>query len=150
MKKSDRLKVIVDLNAENEKKALKELGGIQRKKNETQDQLDSLQQYKEDYIEKYQLMSKSGVNITQLLEFRAFISKLGTAIEEQEQAINKINEEVAFARKNWERQHHKTKGLTKVCNAAITEELKMVEKQEQNELDDRASRKHKNNGTRNA
>jgi flagellar FliJ protein len=150
MKKSDRLKVIVDLNSESEKKVLKELGSIQRKKNELLTQLDNLQNYQQDYIEKYQSISQSGVNIAQLLEFRAFISKLDKAIDEQRQAIDKINEEVSFARKNWEIQHQKTKGLKKVCNSALAEELKVEDKREQNELDDRASRKHQNSGIRNA
>ncbi len=150
MKKSDRLKVIVDLNAETEKKALTELGSIQGKKNELQAQLDNLHQYRQDYVGKYQALSESGVNIAQLLEFRAFISKLGKVIEEQTQAIDRINEELGFARKHWETQHQKTKGLQKVRHSALAEELKIEDKQEQNELDDRASRKNKNNGIRNA
>lgn len=143
MKKSDRLKVIVDLNMESEKKALKELGDIQRKKNESQTQLENLQSYLKDYIGKQKLLGESGVNVSQLLEFRAFISKLGKAIEEQEQSIEKTNKELAFTRKNWQTQHYKTKGLKKVCRSALQEEQNIIDKQEQNELDDRASRKQK-------
>lgn len=148
-KKSQRLQVIVDLNAENEKKALEELARVQNKKKELQVQLDSLQQYQQEYKDKFQGISQVGVNVTQLLEYRAFINKLDIAIQGQADAILKVDEEVVSARKNWEKLHQKTNSLEKVCEAALTEEIKLENKREQNEQDDRATRTGRG-GTRNA
>lgn len=150
MKKSQRLKVIVDLNADNEKKALDGLGKAQRKKQELQVQLENLQQYRLEYTDQYQAMSEKGVNISQLLEFRAFIDKLDKAINEQKQTVLDMDNNLSFARKNWERWHQKTKSLQKVCKSALREEDKQDDKREQNEQDDRASRLGRNGGTRNA
>ena len=150
MKKSQRLKVIVDLNADHEKKALEELGMVLGKQQELKTQLEHLQQYHQEYKDKYQSISKLGVNIARLLEFRSFISKLEKGIDDQKQAISDQENKVTFARKNWERQHQKTRSLQKVCNSALAEEVKLENKREQNEQDERATRSGRGSGTRNA
>jgi len=150
MKKSQRLKVIVDLNAKNETKALQELGIAQTKKGELEKQLENLEQYRQEYKDQYQEMSEAGVNIGKLLEFRSFISKLDKVIEDQEKAIATMDGQLVFARQSWERQHQKTRSLQKVCDSAKAEEVKKENKREQNEQDDRATRSGRNGGTRSA
>lgn len=150
MKKSQRLGVIVELNAKNEKQALEEMGKAQNKKQQAQLQLESLENYHQEYKVKYQVTHESGVNISQLLEFRAFIDKLGKAIREQQQTVLQKENELNNARKAWERLHQKSKSLQKVCDSALAEEVKLEDKREQKEQDDRATRMGRNNGTRNA
>lgn len=150
MKRSQRLKVIVDLNAENEKKALEALGRAQGKKQESQIQLENLQQYQQEYLDKYKTTSETGMNIAQLIEFRSFVDKLEKAVEEQRVTVLDLEHEAMLARKHWEGQHQKTKSLTKVCDSAVADEMKIEEKREQNEQDDRAARLGRHNGTRNA
>jgi len=150
MKKSQRLNVIVELNANNEKKALEALGDIQKQRLQAKQQLDSLNVYLQDYKDKYQSMLAQGVNIKQLLEFRAFMSKIDKAIEDQKQVVDSVEKQVESVRMNWERQHQKTRSMQKVCDAAIKEEVKAENKREQNEHDDRATRVGRNGGTRNA
>jgi len=150
MKKSQRLNVIVELNAKNEKNALQALGDIQKQRIAAKQQLDSLMVYLQDYKDKYQSMLAMGVNVKQLLEFRAFMNKIDKAIEDQQQVIVDVEKQVESARMHWERQHQKTRSMQKVCDAAIKEELKAENKREQNEHDDRATRVGRNSGTRNA
>lgn len=150
MKKSDRLQVIVDLNASNEKKALEALGKAQREQQASKVQLENLQSYHQEYKNQYQSISEAGINIAQLLEFRSFVSKLDKAIDEQEQVVMQSEKEVVYAREHWEKQHQKTKSLEKVCQSALVQEFKQEEKREQNEQDDRASRLGGEGGTRNA
>lgn len=140
MKRSQRLKVIVDLNARNEKKSLETLGQAQGKKQASEIQLESLKQYQQEYLDKYKMISETGMNITQLIEFRLFVSKLEKAVEEQKVTILDLEHEVTLARKHWEAEHQKTKSLEKVCDSAIADEMKIEEKREQNEQDDRAAR----------
>ncbi len=150
MKKSQRLNIIVELNARNEQASLKALGTVQQQKQEAETQLENLKLYRQDYELKYQSIAKVGVNIKQLLEFKAFMSKLDQAIEEQKQVIVGVEKQVVYMRKQWEQQHQKTKSMQKVCEAAIKEELKVEEKREQNEQDDRATRIGRNSGIRSA
>ncbi len=150
MKKSLRLKTIVDLNLKNEQKALVALGKAQNKKQELVQQLENLQQYQQEYKNKFKSISEIGVSIDQLVEFRAFINKLGLAIEEQKKAIEEMEKELVFVRQTWESKHQKTKSIQKVCDSALAEEAQVEHKREQNEQDDRATRSGRSNGTRNA
>jgi len=150
MKKSQRLNVIVELNARNEKNTLKELGSTQQQKQEAEIQLDNLKVYRQEYEVKYQSIAKIGLNIKQLLEFKAFMSKLDKAIVEQEQVVIGVEKQLISTRKQWEQQHHKTSSMQKVCDAAVKEELKVEEKREQNEQDDRSTRIGRSGGTRSA
>ncbi len=150
MKKSQRLKVIANLYAENEKKGLEALGKAQTEMQRSQTQLENLQQYQQEYLDKYNANSEQGINISQLLEFRSFVGKLDKAIDDQKNEIAEMDTKVTIARKNWERHHQKTKSIEKVCNGAASEERKIEEKREQNEQDDRATRLGRNHGTRNA
>ncbi len=150
MKKSQRLNVIVELNARNEKDTLKELGAAQQKKQQAEKQLEDLKLYRQEYEVKYQSIAKIGLNIKQLLEFKAFMSKLDKAIAEQEQVVVGVEQQLINTRKQWEQQHQKTKSMQKVCEAAVKEEIKVEEKREQNEQDDRSTRIGRNGGIRNA
>jgi len=150
MKKSQRLNVIVELNAKNEQTALEALGHIQRQRQDAKKQLENLNLYRQDYQNQYKSLAETGVNIKQLLEFRAFMSKLDKAIDEQQQVILGVDKQCNVMRKEWEQRHQKTKSMQKVCEAAIKEERKAEDKREQNEQDDRATRVGRNSGTRSA
>ncbi len=150
MKKSQRLQRIVELNANDEKKALQALGEAQGKKQNLQKQLENLQQYQQEYKEKLQSSSENGIKIEKLLEFKSFLNKLEQAIEKHNNDISLLNQELRILRKSWENKHLKTKNLQKVCNNASNEENKIEHKKEQYEQDERATRMGIANGIRNA
>lgn len=149
-KKSQRLQKIVELNANEEEKALQALGAAQIKKRNLQSQLDNLQKYQQEYIDKLQLLSTGGIKIDKLLEFKSFISKLKLAIEKQTSDILAMDQELNSLRQQWENKHFKTTNLQKVCDGAKHEEHKEEEKREQYEQDERATRIGRNDGMRNA
>jgi len=150
MKKSQRLNVIVELNAKNEQDSLKALGQIQQQRQEAEKQLENLNIYRQDYVIKYRSISEAGTHIKQLLEFRAFMSKLDKAIVEQQQVVLGVEKQVILARTQWEQKHQKTKSIQKVCDVAAADELKAENKREQSEQDERATRGGRNSGIRNA
>ena len=152
MKKSDRLKTIVDLNADQEKKALEELGLIQKKQLHAQEQLDNLTQYRKEYQQKYDNYCLNGARAGQLMEFRSFIDKLDQAIKGQEMTVKKLDDDVNNSRNLWLGLHNRTQSLQKICDKAMAAELKHQDKLEQLELDDRVSsgRRNAQNGMRNA
>ncbi|MCF7966984.1 MAG: flagellar export protein FliJ [Methylobacter tundripaludum] len=152
MKKSQRIKTIVDIKATQEKNALEVLGALQRKLLTMQAQVQGLRNYRQEYQDRFDQMGVKGVNVAQLLEFRSFIEKLDKAIMGQEQVLISIEAEVMAKRKIWEELHHKTQSLQKVCDSALVVEMKQEAKREQQEQDERASRigRNNSNGTGNA
>ena len=145
MKKSQRIKTIVDIKAAQEKNALEVLGAVQRKLLALQAQVDGLRIYRKEYQDRFDQLGVKGVNVAQLLEFRSFIDKLDKAIIGQEYILSSIEAELMTKRKIWEELHQKTQSLQKVCDSALVIEMKQEAKREQLEQDERASRNGRNN-----
>jgi len=152
VKKSQRIKTIVDIKATQEKSALEVLGAVQRKILAMQAQIEGLKNYRQEYRDRFNLLGTDGVKVAQLLEFRSFIDKLDKAIMGQEQTLSSMEVELMAKRKIWESLHQKTQSLQKVCDTALAVEMKQEDKREQLEQDERASRIGRNNssGMRNA
>lgn len=147
MKKSQRIKTIVDIKATQEKNALEALGAVQRKLQSMQVQIEGLRNYRKEYQDRFDQLGSKGVNVAQLLEFRSFIDKLDKAIIGQEQVLSSMESELKAKRKIWEELHHKTQSLQKVCDSALVTEMKQEAKREQLEQDERASRTGRNNSS---
>lgn len=145
MKKSQRIKTIVDIKATQEKNALEALGAVQGKLQSMQEQVEGLRNYRQEYQHRFEQLGIKGVNVAQLLEFRSFIDKLDKAILGQEQVLISIEAELKAKRKVWEELHYKTQSLQKVCDSAVMVEMKQEAKREQQEQDERASRIGRNN-----
>ncbi|MGR9053896.1 MAG: flagellar export protein FliJ [Gammaproteobacteria bacterium] len=152
MKKSDRLKTIVEFNADQEKKALEAYGAIQQEQLQMQRQLQQLLDYRRQYREKFDTRCESGARVTQVLEFKSFLTKLDQAIAGQEQMLDQVEAELNRLRSHWLGLHNKTKSLEKICDNAKVEEKRERDKRDQAELDDRlvGSRRNGSNGVRNA
>jgi flagellar FliJ protein len=145
VKKSQRIKSIVNIKATQEKNALEILGAVQRRRFDMQAQIESLLVYRKEYQDRFDRLGAKGVNVAQLLEFRSFIDKLDMAIVGQEQVLSSIEAELIAKRKIWEELHNKTESLQKVCDSALKVEMKQEAKREQLEQDERASRTGRNN-----
>lgn len=145
MKKSQRIKTIVDIKATQEKNALEVLGAVQRKLLSLQAQVEGLRNYRKEYQDRFDQLGIKGVNVAQLMEFRSFIDKLDKAIIGQEYLLNSIEAELMAKRKIWEELHQKTQSLQKVCDSALAVEMQQEAKREQLEQDERASRIGRNN-----
>lgn len=150
MKRSKRLQAIVDLHLLQEKDALQIMGSCQRKLEEQQKQLDHLKTYQQEYLAKLAERQKVGLNVSQLLEFRAFAEKLDKAIEGQRQAVLLQEREFRRTQAKWEECHQRTKSLEKLSEIALAEEIKLENKREQHEQDARAARSSRKDGINNA
>lgn len=140
IKKSQRIKTIVEIKAAQEKNSLEALGASQRKLLATQAQIESLRKYRQEYQAKFNQQGGTGISVVQLLEFRSFMDKLDKAIAGQEHALGECETDLMTKRKIWEGLHHRTQSLQKVCNSALSAELKQESKLEQLAQDERASR----------
>lgn len=150
MKKSERLQVIVDLQARQERQSLENLAKSQKQLTAMESQLLNLQNYRQEYLQKYETAENQSMNITRLLEYRAFISKLDAAVIAHEQDIELKKRELQRLKKHWQQKHHKTESIKKISERAALEENKLQEKQEQREQDEQAARSVAKNGTGNA
>ena len=150
IKKSQRLQVVVDLREEQEKKALQALGECQSRHLEMQTQLENLYNYRREYQQQYQELAHSGACIRKLLDFRAFIGKLDQAVQAQQQQLQVALNELQEQRRKWQAAHRQTLSMHKIHDAALLEEQQLLQKREQQEMDEHAQRSGNNDGMDNA
>ena len=144
MKRSQRIKIIVEIKATQEKSALEALGASQRKLLATQAQVESLRKYRQEYQDKFKQLGGMGIGVVHFLEFRSFMDKLDQAIAGQEYSLSECKTDLLTKRKIWEGMHHRTQSLQKVCDSALTAEIKQEGKLEQLAQDEHASRSGRN------
>ena len=135
MKRSERIQTIVELKALQEQKSLEVLAKCQQKHQDALQQLEHLQSYRREYMEKFQSNSSGGMGVKVLLDFRLFIDKLDQAIAGQIKLLQETEQDVMQQRKVWEGMHQHTKSLQKVCDGIVAEENQMQHKREQAESD---------------
>ena len=147
MKRSQRMQVVVDIKAKQEKQALDIWGHSQRQQTELMQQINGLTLYRRDYVDKCNAFARNGVKVSRLVEFRSFIDKLDVAIAGQEKVLRRMEQDVLANRQLWERMHQRTRVIKKVHDTALKTEKKIEEKREQLEHDERASRFGRNKPT---
>ncbi|WP_150047874.1 MULTISPECIES: flagellar export protein FliJ [Methylomonas] len=150
MKRSQRLQIIIDLQQRQENEALQLLGRRQQQLNEQQAQLDNLLNYRQQYLNKLLERQKTGMNVNQLLELRAFADKLDKAIEGQRLTVRQQERECQKARDKWQESHQRSKSLLRLGEIAVAEETQLEIKREQSEQDARAARSSRKDGANNA
>lgn len=147
LKKSQRLKTIVDIKATQEKKLLEALGIAQKQVLAAKAQVDNLRKYQQEYQDGFSQKSAQGVTPMQVLEFRSFMSKLDQAIEGQENSLTECEVDLRLKRSGWENMHQRTQSLQKVCDSALASEVKLENKLEQLAQDERAGRLGRSSAT---
>lgn len=136
MKRSDRMKPILDVAQRREQQAAHVLGRVQRDLTEQRNKLYTLNEYREEYKQRFHSQATQGISATQLHSFQQFIQQLDLAINEQLKKIFRLEEACNSSRKNWqhERQH------TQVLDSVMTrfENLEKVQqgRREQRMLDE--------------
>ncbi len=142
MSPSKRLKPVQQIAGSREKKAAKQFGDSQRSLNGHKDKLEELRQYHQEYMGRFQKAMQNGISSAQLQEYRAFIAKLNDAIRQQEQVVASSQQDRSNKQSSWQKRHTRVKALGKVVDRYKKEEVKIADKKEQSEADERSQRSH--------
>jgi len=149
MKRSQRLQVVVDLKANGEKKCLENLAFEQMNKQKKEAQINDFKNYRQEWVTKNSELLKKSVSISVLKEYQAFIMKIDEVIKSEDQSLIALQDRIIQLQDLWKKAHLHTKNMQKIQTQAKLSEQKEVDKQEQLEMDEHASRK-RGNGINNA
>ena len=141
MNRVKRMAPIMELAEIREKEAAQALGQIQQKLDETLKGLSSLNSFRENYSALFYQSGAKGLGIRQLHEYRAFLGKINTAIVEQEKIVHQAQVDLQKRKTAWKDSHRHTLAMKKIMDKLHAEELRMEQKREQREQDERASRR---------
>jgi flagellar FliJ protein len=140
MVKSKRFEPIASLARDSEREAAKALGNALCHLDEQVQRMEQLIAYRADYNQRLNASGSNGMKGQQLNEYLSFLSKLSTAIEQQELAIKQARQELEEKKRFWFARRGRSKALDAVLDKYIQNERKQLEKREQRELDDRNNR----------
>lgn len=138
---SERFRPIHKLASHKERKAAAALGESIRQRDAAQQRLEELRQYLAEYLERFANATRNGLPGSQLLEYQVFISKLETAIVQQEEIVRQSQRDCDSSKKNWAGRYTRSKAMENALDRMRVAERKDEDRKEQAESDDRSQRK---------
>lgn len=140
MKRAQRLLPVVDMAQEAEREAAAKLSQYQQALQHAQEQLQNLQQYRDDYQQQWIDKGQTGVSGQWLMNYQRFLSQLEVAIEQQEKSLAWHEHNLSGSQKIWQQAYARLEGLRKLVQRYREDAQKAADKQEQKLLDEMAQR----------
>jgi len=140
MNGSDRFKPVLKVAANREAKAARQFGLSKKQQNEEEGKLVNLRQYHAEYMTRFQQSASSGMTASQLCEYQAFLSKLETAINDQEEVVRQSKLNCTQEKQKWTQKHIRTQAMDKVMGRMVDTEHKEVESADQKASDEVSQR----------
>ena len=140
-KKSQRMKPIKNLAEDQEKQAAHALGQSRQLLVNCQLRLQELNDYRNDYVQRFNTQGSLGMSGSRIQSFQTFISQLDSAIDRQKQLVSDAEDQCRVMQQDWNRRHMRTKALGKTVQRYETQERKQQEKHAQREADDRVHKR---------
>ena len=101
MAKSSTLNTLIDLARNDTDEAARELAQMAKQRQDAQQQLEALHSYRQDYAERLQQVSKSGLTASNYHNFRQFIATLDDAISQQNKILEQLDAKLQQGRDSW-------------------------------------------------
>lgn len=137
---STALITLIELAENDVENAAKNLGRAIKARDDANEQLNLLHQYRGDYVIRFQTNAQKGLNVTQFTNFQGFIGKLDQAIEGQKKIVADAEYKIDIAKKAWQECEKKRLSYKTLIDRNAAAELKKENKRDQKQTDERAGR----------
>lgn len=141
MKRSQRLSTVLALAKRKEEDAAKAFTQQQQQVQNLQGSMGNLRGFLDTYQQRYLNSGANGFSVMQLAEFRAFLSKINGAIEQQETSLQRAESDLIDKRRQWEAAYRYRDAMERLQQQAKQQEERAVSKREQGESDELAANK---------
>lgn len=140
LKRAKRLEPVVEMAEQTEREAAGQLAKMQQQVQQAEQQLASLEEYRNDYQQQWIIRGQAGVSGEWLMNYQRFLSQLETAIEQQRNSVRWHRQNEAKARKQWQSAYARLEGLKKLVQRYQDQARHQAERQEQKAMDEMAAR----------
>ncbi|WP_415886915.1 flagellar export protein FliJ [Neptuniibacter sp. QD37_6] len=137
-KRSKRLKLVLDLAEKKKQQADQFLAASRQRVDNDQKTMAQLEQYVSDYQQSYLGAHAQGCTGAQLHTQQAFLQKIQDAKAAQIKAMEQNRRELDVVEQHWKAAYARVKGLQKLADKAVENELLEEEKALQKQLDERS------------
>ena len=133
---SSTLQTLIDLAAEEVEKATIVLGHTMRAGAEAEQRLELLEQYREDYLERFSQSKMTGLLAREYLNYQQFLDKLDEALAAQKDMVRQAHERIEEARAAWQQCERKKETYVVLQKRAKIAQEKKENRREQREVDE--------------
>lgn len=137
MKSSRRLGSVAKLAKQRERNAARHLGDTIRQLDLQQKQLDDLINYRDEYVSGFKAAGRAGCSAVQLRDYQLFLSRLDSAILQQQQRLVVSRQNCEQSQVEWQHKHCHSNMIDKVVENRRQAENHRQDELEQREQDDR-------------
>lgn len=134
------LATLIELAQNKTDEATRRLGQLQSAQISAAEKLQSLLQYRQEYMDQLQTRMRDGLVSAQLRNFQNFISTLDGAIEQQRALSLQAVSRLEHGRSHWRHTKQRLSSFDTLADRAQQQELMLLNKREQRDNDERAAR----------
>lgn len=134
------LEMLIELASRNSDGRARSLGEALGRESSTDKRLQLLQDYRRDYLERFDTAGRRGLTATALVNFHHFLQKLDSAIEQQRSACERARAETASARADLTEAERKRKSLVTLQDRRVSAERVLAARREQRSMDEISAR----------
>lgn len=120
--------------------ATRKLGQLNQQQQSARSKLETLQQFRRDYQEKFQEAARNGMGPHDLRNFQDFINRLDEAITQQLGVLEHAQRSVQHGREELSAAQRRLKSFDTLAQRHIAAERQMEHKAEQKRMDEHSSR----------
>jgi flagellar FliJ protein len=141
MTRAKRLEPVQDIASDAQRRLAQSLAAHERRVTEAENKLQDLQRYKSEYERQFTQRAGTGIGVTDLRDYQAFLARLSEAIRQQHGIVQRTRAERDAERLKWQEAARREKALDHVVERWQSEERRALDRREQHEIDERAQRR---------
>lgn len=139
--RSQRLSLVLDLISREEETERIALGELQARARQAEIKVQELINYQRQYQNELKATGNKGPGARFIQNYHVFISRLGVAIEQQEQQLALLAQQLNQQRQKWQTVYYKKSNMKDYIARCRQAEQRADEKKQQRDLDDAVYRR---------
>jgi len=139
MTRSDRLDVVQQVTARNEREHAERVAAAQRHLKEMEDKHAALEKYRGEYEAGFAARSRAGFDAIGVRDFQAFLARLGEALAAQAEIVEQARAALDAVRAQWREAAQRAHVVDSLAERWQSEETRAANRRDQNETDELSS-----------
>jgi flagellar FliJ protein len=125
------LNMLIDLTKDGADQAGKQLQLLAVERDNAQNQFSMLQDYRQDYADRLQKATVSGLSASNYHNFRQFIATLDDAISQQNRVVAQIDKKIENARQHWYAEKRRLNSYETLVARQVRQQMLQENRREQ-------------------
>ncbi|AMG88829.1 flagellar export protein FliJ [Bordetella bronchiseptica] len=134
------LDMLIGLAKDSTDEAARELGRLSAERNNAEQQLNMLQDYRQDYLQRMQTAMQSGMSAADCHNYQRFIATLDDAIGQQRHVLHRAEAHLNDGRLNWQQQKRKLNSFDTLAQRESRTQALLEARREQRANDEYSAR----------